>query len=75
MAVSMPIKLKFDFDGANDIKLNIKQLEEGVARAQSNYELFTAEAQKQITLKAQLMEELAQLKLKAEKQGISLTEK
>lgn len=71
---TQPPKPKFDFDNAGNIKLKVKQLEEGIVRAQSNFELFTAEAQKQIVLKAQLMEELAQLKLRAEREGIKLEE-
>ncbi|OGC49197.1 hypothetical protein A2W32_01805 [candidate division WWE3 bacterium RBG_16_37_10] len=71
---AMPIKPKFDFDNAGDIKQKIKNLEEGIARAKVNYDLFTAEATKQVDLQKTLQEELAILKLQAQQQGVNLEE-
>lgn len=73
MATQTP-KPKFDFDNAGDIKLKIKNLEEGIVRAQQNYDLFTEKATEQIMLKKQLQEELAQLKLQATQQGVKIDE-
>jgi len=67
-------KPKWDFDNAGDIKLKIKNLEEGIERAQQNHNLFTDKATEQLTLKKTLQEELAQLKLQATQQGIILEE-
>jgi len=65
-------RIKFDFDNAGDIRLKIKNLEDGVERAQENHDIFSAKAAEQLTLKKQLQEELAKLKVKAEAEGIKL---
>ena len=70
----MTVKPKFDFDNAGDIKLKIKQAEEGIVRAEKNIEIFSQQVEHQRALKKTLQEELATLKLQAEKQGVKLEE-
>lgn len=67
-------KPKFDFDNAGDINLKIKNLEEGVKRAQENHDIFSSKATEQITLKKTLQEELVRLKLKAEEEGVKIND-
>jgi len=73
MAAQTP-KPKFDFDNAGNIKLKIRQLEEGVERADKNVEIFSQEVEHQKALKKQLQEDLSLLKLQAKQQGVKLEE-
>jgi len=54
---------------ATDLEHQIQAYEENIARCEKNIKIFSEEVQKQIQLKAQLMQELAQLKLKSEEKG------
>ncbi len=67
-------KPRFDFDSAGDIKLKIKNLEEGIVRAGKNFEIFSQQAKEQLTLQKTLQEELAKLKLEADRLGIKFDE-
>ncbi|OGM14300.1 hypothetical protein A3A76_00130 [Candidatus Woesebacteria bacterium RIFCSPLOWO2_01_FULL_39_23] len=55
-------KQKDEFE--KDNQYSIKTLEENIARAEQNIQIFSAEVQKQIMLKAELEAQLAALKAK-----------
>jgi len=54
---------------ATDLEHQIQAYEENISRCEKNIKIFSEEVQKQIQLKAQLMQELAQLKLRSEEKG------
>ena len=62
--VKTETELEAKFTNAGPIDFKIKELEEGIVKAEQNIKIFSDQVQSQIIIKAQLEAELASLRAK-----------